>query len=240
MSISYHSFFWYPGKTLKQALPETLEVLFDLGFRLEEAPARKRAATPADCVSTYPANPEKPALSAGPLLHLPTDSWAFASIEEFRSNGGVAVQVHLSAKEFEFRRQVYGVTDRSAAKSAYEAVLFTFYERSGAFFGHAGAGELTVSDFIPGVSYEEGRLIAASKVIRGEIPLLDLLNFIPKVMYSRFGRSIEELPDYDQRVRVLALRDEALFLAFSGFMTEGGGADWRRFAADFGLKLDIR
>jgi hypothetical protein len=238
VSISYHSFFWYPGKTLKQALPETLGVLFDLGFRLEGA--EKRRPTPADCVATYPAKPERPALSAGPLAHLPTDSWAFASVEEFRSKEGVAVQVHLSAKEFEFRRQVYGVTDHSAAQSAYEAMLFTFYERSGAFYGHSGAGERTVSDFIPGVSYEEGHLIAASKVIRGEIPLLDLLNFIPKGMYSKFARSIEELPDYDQRIRMLALRDEALFLAFSGFMTEGGGADWRRFAMDFGLNLDAR
>jgi hypothetical protein len=59
-------------------------------------------------------------------------------------------------------------------------------------------------------------------------------------MYSKFARSIEELPDYDQRIRMLALRDEALFLAFSGFMTEGGGADWRRFAMDFGLNLDAR
>lgn len=240
MSISYHSYFWYPGKTLNSALPETLDVLSDLGFRFCRAPGEKRSAIVEDCKPEYPSKPEKPALSIGPLIHLPTASEAFASVEEFRVKDGIAVRVHLSAREFEFRRQVEGVTGRSAAKLAYEAMLFTFYERSAAFYAHSGGGDGAVSDFIPGVSYEEGHLIAASKVIRSQIPLLDLLNFIPKSMYLQFTRSIQELGDYDQRLRVLALRDEALFLAISEFMTEGGGGELGRFARDFGLKLDAR
>jgi len=67
------------------------------------------------------------------------------------------------------------------------------------------------------------------------LPLLDHVNLIPKSMYCKFPRPVSDLEHYEQRVKFLELKKEALLLAFTECLTTEGRADEGRFASDFGL-----
>jgi hypothetical protein len=178
------------------------------------------------------------------VAHAGSDAEVFVTFVDFVVPEGKAACVRVSAEEPQFRRNhehLMGLI--TSAKILYEASLVSFYEVSQAHYGYVGAGEVGLWDAAhlwdesQGVSYRKGQAMEASSVLRDEVPFLDCVNFIPKAMYSKFARPLTDLKHYEQRVRVLELRNESFLIAFSECLTTEARADERRFAADFGISF---